>query len=44
MRDNPVKHVVIAMILTAVLFIIAGDRWNERIGQFQPVTPRIKEK
>lgn len=36
---NPTRHVIIALSLTAVLFVIAGDRWNERIGRLQSVSP-----
>lgn len=36
---NPTRHVVIALSLTAVLFIIAGDQWNARIAAFGPVSP-----
>jgi hypothetical protein len=41
---NPTKHVVIALGLTAILFIIAGDSWNERIAKVQPVMPAPKVK
>lgn len=41
---NPVRHVVIAMSLTAVLFLIAGDRWNERVKMFRSVKPAPKAK
>lgn len=34
---NPTKHVLIALMLTAGLFIVAGDRWNENIGRIRPV-------
>lgn len=34
---NPTKHVLIALMLTAALFIIAGDRWDEGIGSIKPV-------
>lgn len=36
---NPTRHVVIALALTAVLFIIAGDKWSARVAAFQPVSP-----
>lgn len=36
---NPTRHVVIALALTAVLFIVAGDKWNARVARFQPVSP-----
>ena len=34
---NPTKHVLIALMLTAVLFIVAGDRWDEGIAAIKPV-------
>ncbi len=34
---NPVRHVLIALSLTAVLFIIAGDSWSANVGRLQPV-------
>lgn len=40
--SNPTKHVVIALMLTAAILIIAGDRWNERIGAFHAVKPASK--
>lgn len=39
---NGTRHVVIALTLTAVLFIIAGDQWSARIGAIQPVRPAPK--
>lgn len=40
--DNPIRHIVIAMTLSVAVFIVAGDRWNERIRSFKPVTPVSK--
>lgn len=37
--SNPVRHVIIALALSGVLFLIAGDRWSKNIGQLQPVRP-----
>jgi hypothetical protein len=34
---NPIRHIVIAMTLSIATFIVAGDRWNERIKSFKPV-------
>lgn len=34
---NPTKHVLIALMLTALLFIIAGDHWADGIGAVKPV-------
>ena len=34
---NPVRHVVVALGLTAILFVLAGDSWNERVAKVQPV-------
>lgn len=39
---NATRHVVLALALTAVLFVIAGDRWNARVRYFQPVRPAPK--
>lgn len=39
---NPVRHIVIAMTLTAVLFVLAGDQWNARVSYFKPVHPAPK--
>lgn len=35
---NPTKHVLIAMMLTALLFIVAGDRWNDGVKALKPIT------
>lgn len=40
--DNPLRHIVIAMTLSIAVFIVAGDRWNERIRSFKPVTAATK--
>jgi hypothetical protein len=42
MSDNPTKHVVIALMLTAAILIIAGDKWNARIAQIHAVQPARK--
>jgi hypothetical protein len=34
---NGPRHVVIALGLTLILFVIAGDQWSARIGAFRPV-------
>lgn len=34
---NPVRHVIIALSLSALLFVIAGDSWSRNIGKLQPV-------
>jgi hypothetical protein len=39
---NPTRHVLIALTLTAILFVIAGDSWNARIAKLQPVRPAPK--
>lgn len=39
---NATRHVVIALALTAVLFVIAGDRWSERVALIKPVRPAPK--
>lgn len=36
---NPVRHVLIAWSLAALLFVIAGDKWSQNIGRIQPVHP-----
>jgi hypothetical protein len=33
---NPTKHVLIAMMLTATLFIIAGKHWGD-VASVRPV-------
>jgi hypothetical protein len=38
MNGNPIRHVIIALSLSAILFVIAGDRWSANIGKLQPVT------
>lgn len=40
--DNPLRHIIIAMTLSIAVFVIAGDRWNERIRSFQPVSAASK--
>lgn len=35
--SNPVRHVIIALSLSAVLFIIAGDQWSRNVGMIRPV-------
>jgi len=42
MGGNPTRHVLIALALTAMVFIIAGDQWNKNISKIQPVT--IKQR
>jgi len=37
--SNPVRHVIIALALAGLLFIIAGDSWSRNIGRLQPVRP-----
>lgn len=37
MESNPLRHIVIAMTLSIAVFVVAGDRWNERIRAFKPV-------
>lgn len=37
MESNGVRHVIIALSLSALLFIIAGDSWSRNIGKLQPV-------
>jgi hypothetical protein len=39
MNGNPRRHVIVALALSAILFLVAGDRWNERISAFGPVRP-----
>jgi len=39
MDSNPVRHVVIALLLSLVTFVVAGDNWNASINRFQPVRP-----
>jgi hypothetical protein len=34
---SPTRHVLIALSLTALLFVIAGDSWGDRIGAIKPV-------
>jgi len=34
---NATRHIVIAMSLTLLLFLIAGDSWADRIGAVRPV-------
>jgi hypothetical protein len=36
---NPVRHVLIALTLSIVTFVIAGDNWNKNIRYFKPVKP-----
>lgn len=36
---NPTRHVIIALALSAILFVIAGDKWSSRISYFQSVRP-----
>ena len=40
---NGPRHVIIAMSITAILFLIAGDSWNERIGRYKPVQAAAKK-
>lgn len=35
--SNAVRHVIVALSLSAILFVIAGDAWNRNIRAFQPV-------
>ena len=42
MNGNATRHVVTAMALTFLLFLIAGDQWNARISRFGPVTAAPK--
>lgn len=35
--SNAVRHVVIALSLSAFLFVIAGDAWNRNIKNVKPV-------
>lgn len=39
---NPTRHVIIALALSALLFVIAGDKWNANIRTIQPVKPAAK--
>lgn len=36
---NPVRHVIIALALSAIVFVIAGDSWSRNIGKLRPVRP-----
>lgn len=40
--SNPVKHVLIALSLSALLFLIAGDQWSKNIKTIKPVQPVAK--
>jgi hypothetical protein len=42
MNDNPTKFVIVSLFLTATLLIVAGNRWNERIGKIRRVAPAVK--
>ena len=39
---NPVRHVILALALAGVLFIIAGDQWSRNIASLRPVRPVAK--
>lgn len=36
---NPTRDVIVALALTALVLIIAGDKWNSNVSLFQPVRP-----
>lgn len=41
MNDNPTRHVIVALALTAAIFVIAGDDWNAKIAKIVPVRPVV---
>lgn len=34
---SPTRHVLIALTITALLFVVAGDQWSAGIARFKPV-------
>jgi hypothetical protein len=37
MESNAIRHAIIALSFSALLFVIAGDSWSRNIGKLQPV-------
>ena len=42
MDGNPTRHVLIALALTAIVFIVGGAGWQSNIAKIKPVT--IKQR
>lgn len=39
---NPTRHVIIALALSALFFVVAGDKWSANIKNIKPVQPVAK--
>lgn len=36
---NPTRHVLVALMVTAIVLIIAGDKWSPVVGSLGAVRP-----
>lgn len=37
MNDNPTRHVLVALSLSALVMLVAGSRWTSGIAALHPV-------
>jgi hypothetical protein len=35
--SNPTRHVIVALALSVLIYIVADDRWNTRLRKITPV-------